>query len=213
MFTGLIEKICSVKSIRRDGSSMKLSVNLGDLTRECKIGDSIAINGVCLTISRIEGDFADFDVSGETLSKTSLGKLQTSSKVNIERAMMPSERFGGHFVLGHIDGTAKIETIEKKGEFADFKFSADSKLMDSMVEKGSVAVDGISLTISKLDKSSFNVAVIPQTMKQTTLGNVKTGELVNIETDIIIKAVKRQLEYILPKKDALSADKLRELGF
>jgi riboflavin synthase len=213
MFTGLIEKVCSVKSVRRDGSSMKLSVNLGDLTQECKIGDSIAINGVCLTIFRIEGDFADFDISSETLSKTSLGKLQTSSKVNIERAMMPSERFGGHFVLGHIDGTAKIEKIEKKGEFADFEFFADSKLMVSMVEKGSVAVDGISLTISKLNKNSFNVAVIPQTLKQTTLSSVKTGEFVNIETDIIIKAVKRQLEYILPKKDALSADKLRELGF
>ena len=213
MFTGLIEKVCYVKSIRKNSGSMSLCVNLGDLAQECKIGDSISINGVCLTISNIEGDFADFDVSGETLSKTSLGKLQTSSKVNIERVMMPSERFGGHFVLGHIDGTAKIVKIEKKGEFADFEFSADSKLMDSMVEKGSVAVDGISLTISKLNKSSFNVAVIPQTLKQTTLNNARTGELVNIETDIIIKAVKRQLEYILPKKDALSAEKLRELGF
>ena len=192
---------------------MILSVNLGDLARECIIGDSIAINGVCLTISKIERDIAYFDISSETIEKTSLVKLQTSSKVNVERAMTPTERFGGHFVLGHVDGTAKIDKIDKKGEFADFKFASSSDLIESMVEKGSVAVNGISLTISKLDKNSFNTAIIPQTLKQTTLGDAKTGELVNIETDIIIKAVKKQLERILPKKDMLSAEKLRELGF
>ena len=213
MFTGLIEKICSIRSAQRNNNSMSLSVNLGDLAQECKIGDSIAINGVCLTITKMEGEFADFDISGETLLKTSLGNLQTSSKVNIERAMKPTERFGGHFVLGHIDGTAKIKKIDRKGEFADIEFSADSKLTDSMIEKGSVAINGISLTISNLNKNSFHTVIIPQTMKQTTLGNAITGELVNIETDIIIKAVKKQLEYILPKKEMLSAEKLRELGF
>lgn len=213
MFTGIIEKICSVRSIRRSNDTMIISMNLGEIARESRIGDSIAINGVCLTVSRIDGDFADFDVSGETLSKTSLKKLQIASKVNIERAMSPNARFGGHFVLGHVDGTAKIEKIEKKGEFADFKFSADSELISSMVEKGSVAIDGISLTIWNLDKNSFHVAVIPQTLKNTTLGISKTGELVNIETDIIIKAVKKQLELILPQKGNLTAEKLRELGF
>ena len=127
--------------------------------------------------------------------------------------MKPTERFGGHFVLGHVDGTAKIDKIDRKGEFADFKFFTDSILTDSMVEKGSVAVDGISLTISKLEKNYFIVAVIPQTLKKTTLNNAKTGELVNIETDIIVKAVKKQLEHILPKDDKLSAEKLRKLGF
>lgn len=213
MFTGIIEKTCLVKSFHRSSNSMILSIDMGDLSKECKIGESISVSGVCLTITKIERNFADFDISSETLIKSSLGKLQTSSPVNIERAMKPSERFCGHFVLGHVDGTAKIDKIEKKGEFADFKFSAGSDLIDSMVEKGSVAVDGISLTISKLEKNGFNVAVIPQTLKQTTLGNAKTGELVNIETDIIIKAVKKQLERILPKKDSLSAEKLRELGF
>ncbi|MBN2588897.1 MAG: riboflavin synthase [Sedimentisphaerales bacterium] len=213
MFTGLIEKICSVKSIRCSNDSMSLSVNLGDIARECRIGDSIAINGVCLTVSKINGEFAEFDVSGETLSKTSLKKLKISSKVNIERAMSPESRFGGHFVLGHVDGTAKIEKIEKKGKFSDIKFSADSELIDSMVEKGSVAIDGISLTICDLDKNSFHIAVIPQTLNNTTLGIAKTGELVNIETDIIIKAVKKQLENILPQKGNLTAEKLRELGF
>ncbi|MBN1975229.1 MAG: riboflavin synthase [Sedimentisphaerales bacterium] len=213
MFTGLIEKICSVRSINRNANSMHLSINLGDLARECKVGDSIAINGVCLTVTKIAENFADFDVSGETLSKTSLKNLNTSSKVNVERAMKPTDRFGGHFVLGHVDGTAKIEKIVRNGEFADFKFSADAELINSMVEKGSTAVDGISLTICKIEKNSFHAAVIPQTLQKTTLGNAKTGELVNIETDIIIKAVKKQLEHILPKQDILSADKLKELGF
>jgi riboflavin synthase len=213
MFTGLIEKICSISSVLRSADSLVLSVKLGDLAMDCKVGDSIAINGVCLTISKIEGNCANFDISGETLSKTSLGKLQTSSKVNIERAMKPNERFGGHFVLGHVDGTATIEKIDRKGEFADFQFSANSELLDSMVEKGSVSIDGISLTISKLEKNSFHTAIIPLTLKQTTLGNVKKGELVNIENDIIIKAVKKQIEHILPKNDILSAEKLRDLGF
>ena len=116
-------------------------------------------------------------------------------------------------MLGHVDGTAKIEKIEKKGGFADIEFSANSELIDSMVEKGSVAIDGISLTICDLDKKSFHVAIIPQTFEKTTLSNAKAGELVNIETDIIIKAVKKQLENILPKNDKLSIEKLRELGF
>ena len=192
---------------------MTLSINLGDLARECNIGDSIAVNGVCLTISKIAGSIADFDISGETLTKTALGNLKISSLINIEQAMKPADRFGGHFVLGHVDGTAKIDKIDKTGEFANFKFSAGTDLINSMVEKGSIAVDGISLTISRLDKNSFNVAVIPQTLKQTTLGTAKPGELVNIETDIIIKAVKKQLEQILPKNDIISAEKLKELGF
>jgi len=213
MFTGLIEKTCSVRSVRRSSNSMILSIDMGNIAAECKIGDSISVSGVCLTISRLQGNLADFDVSGETLTKTSLGKLKTSSLVNIERAMKSDERFGGHFVLGHADGTAKIDKIRKKGAFADFRFSAGRDLLDSMVEKGSVAVDGISLTISKLDNNSFSAAVIPQTLKLTTLGNARTGELVNVETDIIIKAVKKQLERILPKKDFLSAERLLESGF
>jgi riboflavin synthase len=213
MFTGIIEKICSVKSIRRSNDSMIISVNLGEIAKESRIGDSIAINGVCLTVSKIGGEIADFDVSGETISKTSLKKLQISSKVNIERAMSPTARFGGHFVLGHVDGTAKIEKIEKKGEFADIKFSAGSELIGFMVEKGSVAIDGISLTIWDLDNNSFHVAAIPQTLNNTTLGIAKTGELVNIETDIIIKAVKKQIDNILPQKGDLTAEKLRGLGF
>jgi riboflavin synthase len=124
-----------------------------------------------------------------------------------------TDRFGGHFVQGHIDGTAAIEAIEKRGAFADMKFAAQADLLEAMVAKGSVAVDGISLTIASMDQSSFSVAVIPQTLKRTTLGKAKIGDCVNIETDIIVKTIKRQLEKILPKEQPLTAERLRLLGF
>ena len=152
-------------------------------------------------------------LSTETLSKTALGKLKPSSEVNVERSLKPTDRFGGHFVQGHIDGTATIETIDRHGEFADIKFAAETELLESMVVKGSVSVDGISLTIANIDQNSFSVAIIPETLKKTTLGRAKIGDCVNIETDIIVKTIKRQLEKILPKKQTLTAEKLRELGF
>ena len=213
MFTGLIEKVCLVRSVQHIAGSMRLVIDMGEIASECDIGDSIAVNGVCLTISKLEGNFASFDVSAETIERASLDKLNSSSKVNIERAMKANDRFGGHFVLGHIDGTAKIQAIEKRGEFVNMKFSAGSELLDMMVLKGSVSLDGISLTLANIDKEGFSVAVIPQTLKKTTLNNAKIGDCVNVETDIIIKAVKKQLDKILPKNEPLSAEKLRELGF
>ena len=133
--------------------------------------------------------------------------------MNIERAIKPTDRFGGHFVLGHVDGTAKIQVIDRHSGFTNMKFTAEPDLLDGMVEKGSVAIDGISLTIASLDKSSFNVALIPETLKRTTLNKANIGDSVNIEVDIIVKTVKRQLEEILPKKQPLTAERLRQLGF
>ncbi len=213
MFTGLIEKVCSVRAVNHTAGSIKLAIDMGEIASECNIGDSVAINGVCLTISKLEGNIASFDVSAETIARISLDKLNSSSQVNIERAMKANDRFGGHFVLGHIDGTAKIQAIGKHGEFVNIKFSADFELLEMMVLKGSVSVDGISLTLSNIDKEGFSVAVIPQTLKKTTLNNAKIGDSVNIETDIIIKAVKKQLDKILPKNEPLTAERLRELGF
>jgi len=192
---------------------MLLSIDLGELADDGKIGDSIAINGVCLTIARLEGKIATFDLSAETLAKSTLSKLKPSSQVNIERAIKAGDRFGGHFVQGHIDGTATIKAIDKRGQFADMKFAAKTNLLDQMVAKGSVAVDGISLTIARMDQNSFSVAIIPETLKKTTLGKAKIGDEVNIETDIILKAIKKQLEKILPQKQSLTAEKLKELGF
>lgn len=213
MFTGLIETICTVKSVTRVGETMVLTIDLAELAGESSTGDSIAVNGACLTIAKLQGSLASFDVSGETLAKSTLGGLKPSMEVNIERSLPANGRFGGHFVLGHVDGTATIKAKDKSGEFADIKFAATTELLEAMVVKGSVAVDGISLTIAGMDTNSFSVSVIPETLNRTTLGRAKIGDFVNIETDIIIKTVKRQLDKILPKKQTLTAEKLRELGY
>jgi len=195
---------------------MLLTIDLGELANESKIGDSIAINGVCLTIAGLERGLAKFELSSETLAKSTLANIQPSSQVNIERAMKATDRFGGHFVLGHIDGTAKIKSIDRQGKYADMMFSAKTELLDQMVTKGSVAVDGISLTIASMDETSFNVAVIPETLKRTTLSAAKIGDCVNIETDIIVKTIKKQLESALGRlhgSQPLTMEKLRQSGF
>jgi riboflavin synthase len=213
MFTGLIEAVCTVKSLYQSGDTMLLTVDLGELAGDGRIGGSIAINGACLTIARLEGGIATFELSGETLARSTLGKLKPSSQVNVERAIKAADRFGGHFVQGHIDGTAIIKAIDKHGRFADMKFAAEPGLLNAMVVKGSVAVDGISLTIATMDPNSFTVALIPETLNKTTLSQVKIGDEVNIETDIIVKTIKTQLEKILPQNQSLTAEKLKELGF
>ena len=213
MFTGLIETTCTVKSVSRSAESIVLTIDLGKLAGESKTGDSIAVSGACLTIAGLQGSLASFDVSSETLAKSTLGKLKPSSEVNIERSLKASDRFGGHFVLGHVDGTAKINAIDKSGKFANIKFAAKPELLDAIVVKGSVAVDGISLTVALADNKSFSVWIIPETLKRTTLSKAKIGDYVNIETDIIVKTIKRQMDEILPKKQGLTTEKLRQLGY
>jgi len=213
MFTGLIEAVCTVKSVRQTGGGLLLTVDLGKLSDESKIGDSIAINGVCLTVAELNGSVGSFDVSSETLTKSNLGKLRPASEVNAERAIKATGRLGGHIVQGHIDGVATIKAIERQGQFADIKFAAEPDLLNQMVVKGSVAVDGISLTIANMDDSSFSAAIIPQTLKKTTLGEAKVGDCVNIETDIIVKTIKSQLEAILPQQQKLTAERLKAMGF
>jgi len=213
MFTGLIETICKVKSARPSAGGLSLTIDLGEMAGDSRAGDSIAVNGVCLTIARLDGALASFDLSAETLAKSTLGKLKPSCEVNVERAIRADERFGGHFVQGHVDGTAAIEAIDRHSEFADIRFAAGAELLDAMVVKGSVAVDGISLTVAGISRSSFSVSVIPETLRRTTLGKAKVGDCVNIETDIIVKTVKKHLEKILPKTEPLTAERLKQLGF
>lgn len=213
MFTGLIEAVCPVKSVRRTDAAMHLAIDLGKLAEESKLGDSIAINGVCLTVAKLEGELATFEVSGETLTVSTLGRLQPASGVNVELSIKANGRFGGHIVQGHIDGVGTIKAIEKRGEFANLKFAAGEELLEQMVVKGSVAVDGISLTIASMDDSTFSAAIIPETLKRTTLGKSRVGDLVNIETDILAKIIKKQLDKILPAGRKLTAERLKELGF
>ena len=202
-----------VKSVRRTAGAMQLTVDLGRLADETKVGDSIAINGVCLTVVQLSADVASFDVSPETLRKSTLGRLKAGSQVNVERAIKAGDRLGGHIVEGHIDGTATIAQIDRRGDFANIKFSASPELLDQMVPRGSVAIDGISLTIAGLDKNSFSAAIIPETLKKTILGNAKIGDSVNVETDLVAKIIKKQLNKILPQKQNLTVEKMKELGF
>jgi len=221
MFTGLIQQVCTVRSLSKSGGSAALTIDLGQLANQAKTGDSIAISGSCLTVSKLAGTSATFDVSGETLAKTTLGKLTPGTKVNIELALRADDRFGGHFVLGHVDSTATIKKIENKagstssprGDFATFTFAAPKDLLDQMVPKGSVAIDGISLTIAELNPDGFTVAVIPQTLKETTLGQAKINQKTNVEIDIITKTVRRYLEKDIPPKGNLTIKDLQQQGF
>ena len=213
MFTGIIQQVCTVKTLSKSGDSAALTVDLGQLANQAKIGDSIAINGVCLTASKLAGTLATFDVSGETLTKTTIGKLPPGAKVNIELALRADDRFGGHFVLGHVDGSATIKKIDKNANFATFTFAAPKDLLDQMIPKGSVAIDGISLTIAELNPDGFTVAVIPQTLKETTLGQAKITAQVNIEIDIITKTVRKYLQQLSPGKTGLTLEDLKQQGF
>jgi len=213
MFTGLIQSVCLVRSAAKAADAMRLDIQLGELANQAKIGDSIAINGACLTVSGIEGSTARFDVSGETLAMTTLGSLTPSVSVNVELALKPADRLGGHFVQGHIDGTATIRSIDRSGKFTNITLTAGADLLDQMIVKGSVAVDGVSLTIAAMTRDSFSIVVIPETLERTTLGTAKVGNVVNIETDIIGKIVRKQLEKILPTTQSLTVEKLKELGF
>ncbi len=213
MFTGIIQQVSAVKAFSKSGSSALLTIDMGKLDGQIKIGDSIDINGVCLTIAKLAGSIAAFDISKETLDKSTLGKLKAGSKVNVELAMQAQDRFGGHFVLGHVDGTATIKKFDKSDDFANFTFTASKELIEQMIPKGSVAVNGISLTIAELKSDSFTVAVIPQTLKETTLGQVKINEQVNIEIDIITKTVRRHLQQLLPAKKGLTFEDLQQQGF
>lgn len=213
MFTGIVEAIGTVKTARPAAGGKVLSVDLAKLAEGLKIGDSIAVNGVCLTVSRLAGRLAEFDVSDETLATSAMDKIRAGASVNLERAMSADGRFGGHIVLGHVDGVAKIKVIKRKGDFAEIRFAADADLLDEMVAKGAVCVNGVSLTIAKMDDSTFSVSVIPTTLKATTLGTAKVADAVNIETDIIAKTVKKQLQKMLQAKEPLTAERLKELGF
>ncbi|MFK7820462.1 MAG: riboflavin synthase [Planctomycetaceae bacterium] len=193
MFTGLIEARGSVAGIQQADHGIRLAVNapsdIADGTAE--IGDSIAINGCCLTIVEIKDAAWTFEAGEETLSKTNLGDLVVESPVNLERALPANGRLGGHFVQGHVDGVGVVDEIKQDGEWTDMYFRLPPELAAQLVPKGSVAVDGISLTVVTTSENRFNVALIPHTLDVTTLGARQVGDRVNIETDILGKYVRQ----------------------
>ncbi|MBP3380029.1 MAG: riboflavin synthase [Ruminococcus sp.] len=205
MFTGIIEEIGSVKTFRRGGSSSFLRIQAEKVLENTQIGDSIAVNGVCLTVTAIDGGIFQADVMNETIARSSLGGLGSGSMVNLERAMAANGRFGGHIVSGHIDGTGEITAIKKDGIATWYTISADADILRYIVEKGSVAIDGVSLTVAKVDETGFSVSIIPHTAANTILPTKKVGDRVNLENDIIGKYVEK---LILPRNTS-AAEKSR----
>jgi len=180
-------------------------------TEDVKVGDSVCINGVCLTAVEVGDGYCVFDVMEETRRRSNLGSLRRGDEVNVELALGVGERFGGHFVTGHVDGVGRIRRLEKRASQWDLLVECDKKLLTEMVERGSVAVDGVSLTVAQLGDGWFRVALIPHTVKTTNLKQRRVGDTVNIETDILAKYVKRLLAR--EKSETLTEDKLKELGY
>ncbi len=219
MFTGLIEETGTLQSIQRGGASCVLTIGCREVLENTKIGDSIAVNGVCLTVTSFGSNYFTADAMPETLNRSSLGELRTGSLVNLERAMPADGRFGGHIVSGHIDGTGKIEQILTDANAVWYTVSAPAQILRYIVEKGSVTIDGISLTVAYVDERVFKVSIIPHTQKVTALHEKRIGSIVNLECDIIGKYVEKLLTPYVPEKEeqssgrGLTEDFLRSHGF
>jgi len=213
MFTGLIECIGQIRASRASASGRCLSIDLRSAASDVQVGDSIAINGACLTVTRLNGTVADFDVSAETLNCSTLGQLQVQAKVNVERSLKLGDRLGGHMVQGHVDGLATVAELNQQDRFVTIWLKAERPLLDQLVSKGSVAVNGISLTVADLKTDRFSIAVIPETLRATTLADACVGDPVNIEIDVIVKTVRRYLDTMLPDAPSLTVNKLQQLGF
>ena len=205
MFTGIVEETGIVRSVRPD----RLTISATEVLQGTKLGDSLAVNGACLTVNALGAGSFSVDVTPETLRRTNLGSLRSGSQVNLERALLIGGRLGGHLVQGHIDATGKIAALMPVGESITARVAAPPTVVRYIVEKGFIAVDGVSLTVVDYDATSFTVSLIPYTMERTTLGSRKIGDLVNLEVDIIAKYVEKAKQ----ASGGVSLDFLSEHGF
>jgi riboflavin synthase len=192
VFTGLIEDVGTVRSRAAHGPSVKLSIatRLGPLD----LGESVAVHGVCLTVTRFQGGVFDADCSAETLARSSLGRMQAGSRVHLERALAVGARLGGHFVSGHVDGLAEVAARRSVGDALEVSFRTDVALSRFYAEKGSIALDGVSLTVNRIEGTTFQVMLVPHTLAHTTLGDLAVGDRVNVEIDTLARYVARLLE-------------------
>jgi len=217
MFTGIIEGLGTIAAVKSSDQGRQLRIQADFLMDQTRIGDSIAVNGACLTAVRVSGKRFDVDVSPETLATTTFESAKIGTRVNLERALRLSDRLDGHLVSGHIDGTGTLTHRKTTGNAIFIGFSVPEPLARYMIKKGSIAVDGVSLTINACDVRGFEVCIIPHTAKLTTVGQKKTGEAVNIETDIVGKYVERFLsarqDNDTPKKIPLDMQFLAKTGF
>jgi riboflavin synthase len=196
LFTGLVEGTGRVISVG-EGGMARLVIDVGRLAEDTRLGDSVSVNGVCLTVNEADAETLIFYAMPETLRRTALGSLREGGVVNLERAMTPEKRFGGHIVQGHVDGVGEVVSMTPEGREGGaeiWEFSAPSGVLKYAVEKGSISVDGVSLTLVAVDESSFTVSILPQTRRVTNLQNLAPGERVNLEADVIGKYVERLLE-------------------
>lgn len=215
MFTGIVEEIGHIARIKRGSRSITLEVSADKVLESTKIGDSIAVNGICLTVTILSPGSFTVDVVPETLSRSSLSRISCGSSVNLERAMPADGRFGGHLVSGHIDSTGKIMEIRKDDNAVWFHIRTDPETLRHIVEKGSITVDGISLTVARVLDDGFSVSIIPHTISQTILSERKTGDLVNLETDMIGKYVEKFLSAPVKTQpdSAITRELLAQYGF
>lgn len=215
MFTGIVEEIGTVKKIKREKSFAILEISAQTVLENTNVGDSIAVNGICLTVTALRPGIFTADVMHETLNRSAMASLISGSHVNLERAMQPNGRLGGHIVAGHIDGTGKVVCIQKDDIAVWFTIQTKPEIMRYIVEKGSVAIDGISLTVAQTGEGRFSVSAIPHTVKQTALQERKEGDFVNLETDIIGKYVEKLLPPFYQKQtnSSITKELLEKYGF
>jgi riboflavin synthase len=220
VFTGLVETVGTVISMTPEGSLVKIRISAPEISSELKLGDSVAVSGACLTVVERDSSTFSAEMMTETAERTKFAEITRGSRVNLERAMRLDSRLDGHLVSGHIDGTATLIKIERRREDLKYCFSADAAILAGIVEKGSVAIDGISLTVIDAEKDFFSVGIIPTTMSETTISELSEGSLVNIETDMIGKFVRKYLSGALADesgkegvKNSLSWAKLVEYGW
>jgi len=212
MFTGIIERTGLVRAVRSQPGGRRVAIELGPMADELAVGDSIAVNGACLTVAAVDPPVAEFDIITETLHRTNLGQLQAGHRVNLERPLVLGARLDGYLVQGHVDATATLVDRQTVGGQFVLWFQTDEPTMAYITPKGAVTVDGVALTVVEIDRQRFSTALIPTTLERTTLGDRRVGDRVNIETDLIARIVARQLE-VRAERGTLTAAKLRELGF
>lgn len=215
MFTGIIEEIGSIDGIKKGERSSTIAIKCKKVLENTKIGDSICSNGVCLTVTSIKENMFTADVMAETIRRSNLGNLKNGDKINLERALMASDRLGGHIVSGHIDGTGEITSFLKEDNAIWVTIKTESKVLKYIVEKGSIAIDGISLTVAYVDSEVFKVSIIPHTSSETTLISKSAGEKVNLECDVVGKYIERFLNFkpITKEESKLTESFLMENGF
>lgn len=194
MFTGLVETMAPLVAVRFEPPGKRLILREPAIATEATLGESIALGGCCLTVVAIDGDTLAFEAGPETLARTTLGRLAEGDLVNLERALRADQRLGGHFVTGHVDGLGTLDQRRDDGQWAWLWFRAPWELLRQMASKGSIAIDGVSLTLVEVDDERFSVALIPHTLTVTTLGRLKVGDPVNLETDLLAKYVQRLVE-------------------